>query len=266
MTGLGAEPSPGGASFSRGLKVLIAVAEAGEIRADELACEVGVPLSTVYRYLRTLRDLDMVEERDGSYVRGWRLLELSGHDLAQTRLVELGHAFLREIVEATGESAVLTVRAGSHAVCLRQVESHHPIRMDFRIGQLLPLYAGAGQRMLLAHAPQPVIDRVLSQPMRHLTDRTPSRAAIVRELEQIRRRGLSVSRGEYYEGALAIAIPVFVGGELVCSLTVAGPEGRCGSAWQNNAKATLADVGNRLTEVLDERRPAARSPETSAAG
>lgn len=243
----------GSASFLRGLKVLIAVAESGEARADQVAAEVGVPLSTVYRYLRSLRELDLIEERDGSYVPGWRLLELSGQDLVHTRLVELGHAFLREIAEATGETAVLTVRAGTHAVCLRQVESNHPIRMAFRIGQLLPLYAGAGQRMLLAHAPAAVIERVLAQPLRHLTERTPDKAAIVRELDQIRKAGYLVSHGELAEGAVAVSVPVFAGGEVACSLTVAGPESRCGPAWQSNARATLMLTAHRLAEVLDDR-------------
>jgi DNA-binding IclR family transcriptional regulator len=259
-----ARSEPGGASFLRGLKVLIAVAESGEARADQVAADVGVPLSTVYRYLRTLRDLDLVEERDGSYVPGWRLLELSGQDLAHTRLVELGHSFLREIAQATGETAVLTVRAGTHAVCLRQVESQHPIRMAFKIGQLLPLYAGAGQRMLLAHAPQAVVERVLNQPLRHLTDHTLDRAAIARELQQIRRNGYLVSHGEIAEGAIAVAIPVFAGGEIVCSLTVAGPEARCGNVWQSNARATLVEVANRLVDVLDDRPTAPTRQEEPA--
>lgn len=242
-----------GASFTRGINVLIAIAESGEIRADEIAVEVGVPLSTVYRYLRTLRELDLVEERDTSYVPGWRLLELSGQDLAYIRLVELGHSFLRELAEATGETAVLTVRAGTHAVCLRQVESQQPDRMAFKIGQLLPLYAGAGQRMLLAHAPAPVVDRVLRQPLRHFTEHTLDRAAIVRELERIRRQGYLVSHGEIADGAIAVAVPVFAGGEIVCSLAVAGPASRCGSRWQTNARRTLTDAADRLIQVLEGR-------------
>lgn len=244
----------GGASFVRGLNVLIAVAASGEARADQVAHDAGVPLSTTYRYLRTLRELELVEERDGSYVPGWRLLELAGQDLAQTRLVELGHSFLREVAHATGETAVLTVRAGTHAVCVRQVESHHPVRMAFRVGQLLPLYAGSGQRMLLAHAPEAVIERIVTQPMRHLTDRTPSRSVILRELERIRRMGFLISHGEYYEGAVAVAVPVFAGGEVACSLTVAGPQARCGPAWQNAARATLLEASARLSDVLEDRR------------
>lgn len=246
------ESATGGVSFTRGLAVLICVAESGEARADQIASDVGVPLSTVYRYLRTLRELELIEECDGSYVPGWRLLELSGQGLAHTRLVELGHSFLREVSEVTGETAVLTVRAGTQALCLRQVESHHPIRMAFKISQLLPLYAGAGQRMLLAHAPPSVLDRVLESPLRHFTDRTLDRRAVTKELEQIRRGGVLVTHGELSEGAVAVAVPVFAGGEIVCSLTAAGPERRCGSAWQIIARATLMASAHRLAEVLDD--------------
>jgi DNA-binding IclR family transcriptional regulator len=164
---------------------------------------------------------------------------------------------LRELSQATGETAVLTVRAGTRALCLRQVESHHPIRMAFRIGQLLPLYAGAGQRMLLAHAPGAVVQRVLEQPQWRTTDRTLSPAVILRELEQVRRNGYLVTRGELSEGAVAVAVPVFAGGEVVCSLTVAGPEARCGPAWLSQARAGLTAASERLAEVLDGQRPPA---------
>ena len=44
--------------------------------------------------------------------------------------------------------------------CVHQVESEHAVRLAFRIAQALPLYAGAGQRTLLAHAPHEVVQAV----------------------------------------------------------------------------------------------------------
>lgn len=245
-------PDGAGASFQRGLRVLICVAESGEARADQVAEETELPLSTVYRYLRTLRSMDLVEERDGSYVAGWRLVEIAGQHLTHTRLVELGHSFLRDLSEATGETAVITVRVGTQAMCLRQVESHQPIRMAFKINQLLPLYAGAGQRMLLAHSPGPVIERVVGQPLRHITGGTLDRAHVLKEIEEIRRNGFVVSHGELADGAVAVSVPVFANGEVACSLTVAGPEGRCSGAWVRRARTSLRATSQQLAEVLDQ--------------
>jgi DNA-binding IclR family transcriptional regulator len=255
----GPAPTPrapvGSTSFVRGLNVLIAVAENGEARADEVAAELGLPLSTVYRYLRILRDMTLTEERDRSYLPGWRLLKLAGMDVARTRLVEFGHTVLREICRSTGETAVLTVRAGHRAVCLRQVESQQEGQLAFRIGQLLPLYAGAGQRLLLAHAPAAVVERVLAEPRHPLTRQTPPPEAILRELPQIRRNGYLITRGEMSEGAVAVAVPVSAGGEVVCSLAVAGPQSRCGEAWQATTRAQLVSAGRRLGDTLERGAP-----------
>jgi DNA-binding IclR family transcriptional regulator len=195
--------------------------------------------------------MDLVEERDASYLPGWRLLRLAGLDGVRTRLVQLSHPVLREISRSTGETSVLAVRAGTRAVCLRQVEARREQQLAFRIGQTLPLYAGAGQRLLLAHAPTSVVERVLGEPRHQLTKRTPLSEAIRRELPEIRRSGYLVTRGEMSDGAVAVAVPVVVGGEVVCSLAATGLESRCSDAWLTSARAALTAAGRRLGEALD---------------
>lgn len=243
----------GHGALERGLTVLASVAEARECRADDIARDTRMPLSTVYRYLRTLREMDFVEDRDGAYVPGRRLLDLSGRHLSHTRLVELGHGVLRELSEVTGETAVLMVRIGTQAMCLHQVESRKPIRVAFTIDELLPLYAGAGQRMLLAHAPTPVVRRALEEPVPPLTAATLDRAQVLTDIDRTRREGYLVSHGEYWEGAVAVAVPVIADGEIACSLTVAGPENRCPARWITDARGTLRTAGRKLAEALEPR-------------
>lgn len=238
-------------SFERGLRVLSSVADNGSIRAGSIAEELELPLSTVYRYLRTLRDYALVEEHGGYYVTGWRLSEISRHDVSRTRVLELGHAFLQEIAAATGETSTLTVRVGTNAVCLRQVEPASEERVAFRLDQLLPLYAGIAQRVLLAHAPQSVIDHVLGERVRTLTERTLPPSTLASELIRIRQEGWGVSRGEYIANALAVSVPVFAtGDEVVCSLTVAGPQQRCGPTWIAEARRVVMSAAQRFSVLL----------------
>ncbi|TAM88864.1 MAG: IclR family transcriptional regulator [Jatrophihabitans sp.] len=239
-------------SFSRGLSVLVAVAENGDVSVEDVAAELGMPLSTAYRYIRTLRDFELVEEHEGRYVPGWRLLELSGQHLTHARLAEIGASVLRDVVDTLSETAVLTVRVGSQAMCLRQIESPHPIRYAFRINQLLPLHAGAGQRVLLAYAPATVIQRVLASPLPRYTGHTHDRERLRHDLEHIRSTGAAVSHGELNAGAVAVAAPVYAGGEVVCSLTVAGPESRCGTkSWPAHALASLRAAADTLSLALE---------------
>jgi DNA-binding IclR family transcriptional regulator len=111
--------------------------------------------------------------------------------------------------------------------------------------------ARAGQRLLLAYAPVAVVERVLDGSRHQLTERTPPPEALLRELPQIRRTGSLITRGEMSEGAVAVAVPVSAGGEVVCSLTVAGPESRCEDAWLTTTRATLTAAGRRLGSAVE---------------
>src|SRR5438094_2546959 len=68
-------------SFARGLRLLLTVADRGEIRADELSSVLEMPISSVYRYLRTLSEFGFVDQRDGRYRIGPRLLIGSGSNV-----------------------------------------------------------------------------------------------------------------------------------------------------------------------------------------
>ncbi|HET8559607.1 MAG TPA: IclR family transcriptional regulator C-terminal domain-containing protein [Marmoricola sp.] len=237
-------------SFSRGLDVLIAVARNGEASVPELANELDLPQSTVYRYIRSLRDYALVEESQGVYVPGWRLMDIAGHHLTYTKLAELGGEFLRTLTYQTSETAVLAVRAGSHAICLRQSVSPLADRHAFRINQLLPLHAGAGSRVLLAYAPRAIVDITLSHLTRY-SDNTPSPERLLELLARTRREGFTLSLGEFQEGAVAVAVPVFAAAELVCSLTVAGPRERCDNdEWKRRALRLLRSAADELATAL----------------
>lgn len=242
---------PSQSSFTRGLDVLITIARNGQVTATEVAQELGLAPSTTYRYIRSLRDYGLIEESQGVYVPGWRLMEISGQHLTHTRLAEAGGRHLKTLTYQTGETAVLAVRAGSHAICLRQSVSSTPDHCAFRINELLPLYAGAGQRMLLAHAPKPIVE-VATRDMVAYSPTTPTASDLPETLARVRRDGFALSRGEFRVGAVAVAVPVYASGEVACSLTLAGPEERCDNeAWLRRALRLLRQAASELGHDLD---------------
>ena len=226
-------------SFARGLDVLITISRNGQSTVAEIAAELGLPPSTVYRYVRSLRDYALIEESAGTYLPGWRLMDIAGHHLTHTKLVEAGTKYLRELTYQTSETSVIAVRAGTQAICLRQVISPLPQPYAFKVNELLPLYAGAGQRILLAYAPRAVVDAVLPKVVQ-VSPSTPTVDQMPQLLDQARRLGYVISRGEYQAGSVAVAMPVVVDGEVVCSLTLAGPAERCGNdQWVGRALRLL---------------------------
>jgi len=259
-------------SLERGLTILSEVAGAGDTTVEEVAHRLGLPVSTTYRYIRTLRESGYLSEDAGIYRPGPALLALSGRHLVQTHLAEVGTAVLQGIVDAVGETAVLIIRVGTQAMCLRRAEPDKAIRYTFAVNELLPLHAGAGQRLLLAWAPADVVKQVLGNgDLARFTERTPTVEQVTAGLGQIRQAGWVLSRGELDPGSVSVAVPVFAHSEMVCSLNVAGPESRCSSkAWLRSTLAVLRAAADNLSTALEEltarptRQPLSPLPDRKA--
>lgn len=250
-------------SFERGLSILAEVAADGDVTVDAVASKLGIPSSTAYRYFRALREQNFVVEEEGHYRPGQVLLRVSGQHQAQSYLAEVGNAVLREIVDQVGETAVMIVRIGSQAMCLRRVEPDKSLKYSFAVNELLPLHAGAGQRLLLVWAPPEVVHQVLSGSMARFTPNTLGREQILASIPQIRSSGYVLSRGELDPGSVSIAVPVVSRGEVVCSINVAGPEGQCGSKlWISSTLRVIRESANKLTHALQECTPNKSTRET----
>lgn len=240
-------------SFARGLRLLLTVADRGEIRADDLAGVLDMPLSTAYRYLRTLGEFGFVDRHDGRYRLGPRLLIGTETNVSSEQLIRLADPLLRMLVDETGETALVTRRIGLSAVCLHQVESKKGMRVVLEPGVMSPLYAGAMARVLLAFAPSEIFDEVIAQDFDPLTPDTPLKSTLRESLEEIRSTGIAISEGELIPGAVAAAVPIFRQEGIVAALAVTGPKARCGLAWRARVRGLLPDAAGTLMAGFDER-------------
>ena len=248
----GADHAPvGHTSFSKGLGVLVEVARHGSIRADAIAEALGLSLSSTYRYLAALTNARLVTSGGGTYAPGPVLVALSARRRDERHLVEVAQPVLEELMIDTHETALLTVRSGTHAVCIAQVESPETLRMSFHVGDILSLHAGAGQRILLAFAPEPVIEHVLGSTLSRPTPETMSDNALRASLVVIRRERIAVSKGELMAGAVAVAAPVVQRGRVVAVITVAGPQERCDAGWTDRVRSLVVAAAVRVGAALD---------------
>jgi DNA-binding IclR family transcriptional regulator len=237
-------------SFARGLRLLLAVADRGEIRADELGGLLEMPVSTVYRYLRTLADFGFVDRHGGQYRLGPRLLIGSGSNVSSELLVRRADPVLRMLVAETGETAVIVRRVGLAAMCLHEVESAWPLRVTLELGEMAPLHAGALARTLLAFAPAELVEEVLAGDLARVTPRTPDATALREGLGHIVTTGLAESEGEVVEGSVAIAAPIFRADGIVGAVGLIGPQTRCGAAWRRRVRRLLPEAARTITEAI----------------
>ena len=233
-------------SFARGLRVLLTIADRGEIRADELSALLDTPISTIYRYLRTLAGFGFVDRQGAGYRLGPRLIIGSGANVTAEELRRTADPVLRLLAEETGETAVIVRRVGLTAVCLLEVPSRHPLRVSFAAETALPLATGAFGKALLAFAPTDILDESL------VAEGVDGAAAdrVRAELAEVVTSGIARSVGEVVTGAVAIAVPIFREDGIVAAIGVVGPESRCGLAWRTRVARLLPGAASSVVGAL----------------
>jgi len=239
-------------SFARGLRLLLTVADRGEVRADELGTTLDMPISTVYRYLRTLGDFGFVERRGGQFRLGPKLLIGTGATVSSERLIRHADAALRMLANETGETAFIVRRIGLSCVCLHQIESESPLRVTFDEGSMSPLYAGAPGRVLLAFAPPEILEEVLGQDLLRITAATPTEEELRAGLGDIVLGGMATSEGELIEGSVAMAAPLFREDGIVGAIALLGPASRCDDEWRARAGRLLLEAAREVNGALAE--------------
>lgn len=249
-------------ALSRGIDILILLGSAPNgLEPAEIATRLRVPPSTVYRILRVLRHKGLVT--NGSDGEGYRLgaivLQWAAAVQRGFSVVETAAPRIRAIAEHTGDTVQLTVLSGLSAVTVDIAEGTAPVRVAPERGRALPLYCGAAAKAILAFLPEHRWQDVIrTTGLTALTRRTLTDPVRLRaDLRLTRSRGYAISEEEVYEGARAVAAPLFDGGGAVCaSIGVAGPMHRL--------------RGERLKRVADlvvhEAASLSRAPRADRAG
>ena len=251
-------------SFARGLRVLLTIADRGELRADELSALLDTPISTIYRYLRTLAEFGFIDRDGAGYRLGPRLIIGQGANVTAEELKRTSDPALRLLADETGETAVIVRRVGLTAVCLHEVPSRNALRVSLAPDAALPLDRGALGKVLLAFAPPEIVDEVLAaedsaaEPGSERRHRPGPDAAdgLREELAEIVESERARSVGEVVPGAVFAAVPVFREDGIVAAVGVIGPEQRCGPAWQKRVDRLLPAAASSIVGAL---RPGANA-------
>ncbi|MFL4475331.1 IclR family transcriptional regulator [Paeniglutamicibacter sp. MACA_103] len=136
---------PATRTVDRALQLLGAVCDAGAVSLAGVARETELSASTALRLLRTLESSGFVrKDQNGEYRPGLRLVQLGAQALSHESLVHLAAPALQRLVDATGESAYLSVRGhhgtgNDHAVYLAIAEGTHSVRHASWVGRSVPL-------------------------------------------------------------------------------------------------------------------------------
>ncbi|NEA32850.1 IclR family transcriptional regulator [Streptomyces sp. SID13031] len=200
-----------GTAASKLLSVLSAFTEQRPaLTLTEIAAGTALPLSTAHRLVGELAAWGALERGpDARYRIGLRLWELASLAPRGLPLREAALPFLEDLYEATHENVQLSVLDGDEVVYVERLSGRRAVKTRTRVGGRLTGIATAGGRVLLAHAPAEVVEKILAEPVIPYTPQTVTDAATLRGLlAEVRRQGLAVDEHQVTAGAIAVAAPI----------------------------------------------------------
>lgn len=242
-------------SLDRAMAVFEFLSEDQGKPLSTLAAETGQSPATVYRILVTLEGRGLVEfdADDQVWHIGPRAFVIGARFLRRTSLVERARPVLRNLMEATGETANLGVVRGGMVLFLSQVETHENIRAFFPPGTLSSMHASGIGKTLLAQMEDERFSRWLQDhPPERFTEHTlTDERALQNAITEIRRRGYSVDEEEKNLGMRCIAAPVFdVNREAIAGISISGPISRMASDAIPDLAQIVISAAQDLTSAI----------------
>lgn len=241
-------------AFTKGLKLLIALAESGQSRSlSSLAAELELTKSNTHRLLTTLieQGLACQDGEKGLYRITTRLWELGSNAIAGLDVVELARTHMPGLAHVTGETVHLSILDGIEVVYLEKIEGEHAIRAYTRVGSRAPAWCVATGKIMLAHCPDTTILEIV-QAMKPFTPASILSADTLRaELAKARAAGIAFNRGEWREDVFGAAAAIRdKSGEVVAAIGISGPASRLSEAalrsHADNVRRTAASISNGL--------------------
>ncbi|PKG24770.1 IclR family transcriptional regulator [Niallia nealsonii] len=196
----------------------------------EMAEKLNQPQSSVYRHLKVLKNRGYIrEDKEDMYKLGYKILYFSKIIRDDTNLLHVTREEMIRLRDATKETIILSIRSGYHAVCLDTISSLQPINVSSKQGAIVPIHCGASSKVLLAYMDEKFIDQLyeLNVVERYTENTICDREELLKELEDIRRKGYAYSESEIDWGVSTYSVPIFdFNGSLITSLSVAFPSER----------------------------------------
>jgi DNA-binding IclR family transcriptional regulator len=217
-----------------------------------VARALGVHRTTASRLLAALERHRLVEvDRDaGGYVPGLGLVSLAGHVFNRFPVWAVGRSIVRELRNATGETAWLGVLDGDEVVYIDQASSPHVrVHADW-VGRRQTLTASVTGAVLLAYQEPEVIEELLRAGR---SDGEPAAQHLeAPELATVRARGHLARYEDPTSGHAVVAVPVRDHrGRVVAALSLSGLRDRIDlSRFAEDLVPAARHAASRISEEL----------------
>jgi DNA-binding IclR family transcriptional regulator len=197
---------------ARAARALLLIADAAQgCSGTEVATRLGLAVPTTFHLLNTLVDEGLLAKQDRRYFLGPAAGRIADGFSLPVPVTTSLLAPLRQLAEATRETAYLAVWRHGQVVVVGSIDGAQAVRVEgIGIGLAEDAHARASGKMLLATLDEPALDAYLAtHRLRAVTPRTITDEQTLRdELRRTRERGYSLDEEEFRDGVTCLGVPI----------------------------------------------------------
>jgi DNA-binding IclR family transcriptional regulator len=214
-------------SVHRAISILQVLALRGPSGVTEIAGELGVHKSTVFRLLATLEARGLVDQHSdrGRYRLGYGVVQLAAGATKRDDLSQISRPVCRQLADTVQETVNVVVHDGRAVISIVQVLGAPMITTVNWVGQRTPLHATSAGKVFMAYMDPEQLDALLADGLEAYTPHTvvdPSR--LKQQLALVRERGYAFTMEEHEIGLAAVGAPIrTLDGHVIAALTASGP-------------------------------------------
>lgn len=179
---------------------------------NDIIAATNLPRGTVHRLVKSLSHVGFLTSLSGrlkTYVLGARLQRLLYSGLSVDLVVALSRPLLEDLANQFGETVLLARLSGGQVEKLAVWMPGHGRYSYVQPSRIMPINAAATAKAIFAYQDKKVIDEALSGRLIRYTSNTKvSKAAVKKELQQVKRDGYAICSDEFDAGVLSYACPV----------------------------------------------------------
>lgn len=236
----------------KGLDVLECIAASDSpLSALDVARRCGISRPTAYRLLITLEEKGYATRDESStFIVGPSTLKLTRKKLDNYELPEIAKQSLEDLSNSVGETALLSVLAGTDVISIARCESSKTIHIDSKVGSSSPAYCTAtGKAILAFQDPSTIKELVSNMDMVPRTKNTiTDKQTLLDHLELVRSQGYAIDDHEYDDEMKCISAPIFdMSGKVVAAIGFSGVAFRVEKLDQNQLVQWVVDAAREIS-------------------
>lgn len=254
-------------ALAQGLAVLSLFSrQRPSLTAPDIAQELQLPRSTVFRLLHTLQTMGFVrrDTDERHFKLGPAILGQGFEYLASLDIVEAAQPILQRLRDETGLSAHMAVADGREIVYVARYPARTTISSTVNIGTRFPIHATVMGRMLLIEHDDAGLQQLFPEDgLPRYSEQTPTTlTALKAVLAEDRARGYATSQSFFERGVSSVAAPVRDGaGRIVAAINITAVDAYIDTtAMHGGLKDAILQAAAEITQWIRGETPRAPQP------